>query len=66
MLREVRNLHTGTSLYFSARTSYEAMTMLIYYLNTKGNADDLTINKTDSNLFLYLDYNGETYATKME
>lgn len=67
MIREVRNIDQKSSLYFSARTPYEAMTQLVYYLNTKDgrNAKDIQINKTESGNFLYVIYKGETYATKM-
>ena len=66
MLREVYNLDSGASLYFSDGTPYETMQKLVYYLTAKdGNAKGLAINKTESNRFLYVVYKGETYATKM-
>lgn len=61
MIREVRNIDDKTTLYFDAQTPYEAMTQLRYYLGD----EKLTINKTESNTFLYLIHKGETYATKL-
>ena len=67
MLREVYNLNSGASFYFSDGTPYETMTKMIYYLNTTDgrNANNIVINKTESNTFLYFIYKGETYATKL-
>lgn len=68
MIRAVQNIDDNTTLYFDAQTAYEAMTKLIYYLNVIDgrNAQNLTINKTESNRFLYVIYKGKTYSTKME
>jgi hypothetical protein len=68
MIRAVQNIDDNKTLYFDAKTAYEAMSKLIYYLNTIDgrNAKNLTINKTESNRFLYVIYNGKTYSTKME
>ena len=67
MIRAVHNIDDNKTLYFDALTAYEAMTKLIYYLNTIDgrNAQNLTINKTESNRFLYVIYREKTYATKM-
>lgn len=67
MIRAVQNIDDNTTLYFDASTAYEAMTKLIYYLKVSDgrNAGNLTINKTDSNRFLYVIYKGKTYSTKM-
>ena len=63
----VKNLDTGTNYYFSARTPYEAMTMMREYLAYKKRPSrQVAINKTDSNRFLYMVVDGETYSTKME
>jgi hypothetical protein len=67
MIRAVQNIDDNVTLYFDALTAYEAMTKLIYYLNTKDrNARNLTINKTESNRFLYVVFKGKTYSTKMD
>lgn len=68
MIRAVQNIDDNKTLYFDAQTAYEAMTKLIYYLNTIDgkNAKNLTINKTESNRFPYVIYKGKTYSTKME
>ncbi len=61
MTQVITNVDTGARYYFSASTPYEAMTQLRYYLGDK----KLTINKTESNSFLYLIHKGETYATRL-
>lgn len=67
MIRAVQNIDDNRTLYFDAKTAYEAMTKLIYYLSAKdGNALNLTINKTESNRFLYVIFKGKTYSTKMD
>jgi hypothetical protein len=68
MIRAVQNIDDNKTLYFDAKTAYEAMTKLIYYLNTIDGtgARNLTINKTESNRFLYVIYKGKTYSTKMD
>jgi hypothetical protein len=63
MIHEIRNIDDETSLYFDARTPYEAMKQLVYYLGKE--LENVQINKTESNSFLYLIDNGKTYATKM-
>lgn len=68
MIRAVQNIDDNKTLYFDALTAYEAMTKLIYYLKTTNGRDtqNLTINKTESNRFLYVIYKDKTYSTKME
>ena len=68
MIRAVQNIDDNITLYFDAQTAYEAMTKLIYYLGVIDgrNAKNLTINKTESDRFLYVIYKGKTYSTKME
>lgn len=68
MIRAVQNIDDNKTLYFDAQTAYEAMTKLVYYLNTIDgrNARNLQKNKTESNRFLFLIYKGKTYSTKME
>lgn len=68
MIRAVQNIDDNKALYFDAKTAYEAMTKLIYYLNTIDGmgARNLTINKTESNRFLFVIYKGKTYSTKMD
>lgn len=64
MICEVRNIDDESSLYFDARTPYEAMKQLVYYLGLE--LQNVQINKTESNNFLFLIHKGKTYATKME
>lgn len=66
MIYEIRNIDDKSSLFFDARTPYEAMTQLIYYLTGGRNAENININKTESNRFLYSVFRGKTYATKLE
>lgn len=68
MIRAVQNIDDNKTLYFDAQTAYEAMTKLIYYLNVSDgmNGKNLTINKTESNRFLFVVYKGKTYSTKMD
>ena len=61
MLFTVRNIDKKTNLYFDAQTPYDAMKKLVYYLGLK----DGEIQKTDSNRFLYVIHNDNTYCTKM-
>lgn len=68
MIRAVQNIDDNKTLYFDAKTAYEAMTKLVYYLNQSDamGARNLTINKTDSNRFLFVIYKGKTYSTKID
>lgn len=68
MIRAVQNIDDNKTLYFDALTAYEAMTKLIYYLKTINGRDtqNLTINKTESDRFLYVIYKDKTYSTKMD
>lgn len=66
MIHAVHNIDRQTTLYFDATTAYEAMKKLLYYLAiSDGNANNLPIQKTESNRFLFVIYKGETYSTKM-
>ena len=66
MLQAVRNLDTGKVLYFYACTPYEAMNKLKYYLSCSDkSAEKCVINKTQSNLHLYLDFKGQRYSIRM-
>lgn len=67
MIVPIQNIDDNKTLYFDAQTPYEAMTKLIYYLNVIDgrNANNLVINKTESNRFLFLIYKGKTFSTKM-
>jgi len=65
MLHHVINLDTGKGWYFKARTPYEAMAQLRYWLAcSDGRAAQLPINKTTSGLHLYIVYRNETYAVR--
>jgi hypothetical protein len=68
MIRAVQNIDDNITLYFDAQTPYEAMTKLVYYLNVIDgrNGKNITINKTESNRFLYVIFKGKTYSTKMD
>ena len=67
MIRAVQNIDDNKTLYFDASTPYEAMTKLLYYLSlSDGNAKYLSINKTESNLFLFVVHKGKTYSTKLQ
>lgn len=67
MIIPVRNIDDKSTLYFDASTPYEAMTKLLYYLSlSDGNAKNLPINKTESNLFLFVVHKGKTYSTKLQ
>lgn len=66
MIYAVRNLDKRQTLYFQAKTSYEAMKKLKYYLAlSDGSAERATINITKSARFLYLIHKGDTYSVKM-
>ena len=63
----VRNLDKNETLYFDAKTPYEAMTKLKYYLEVKDkSAKNAIINKTESNRFLYIIHKGQTYSVGMQ
>lgn len=65
MLHRILNLDTGKGWYFQARTPYEAMTKLRYWLAiSDGNAEKCTINKTESGMHLYLVYREQTYSVR--
>lgn len=65
MMQVITNIETGKRLYFSAKTPYEAMTMLKYYLQLKDKrAEKIAISKTETGNFLYLIYKGETYCVR--
>lgn len=66
MIYAIRNLDKHQTLYFQAKTSYDAMKKLQYYLalNDKS-AERATINTTESARFLYLIHRGDTYSVKM-
>lgn len=67
MIVPVRNIDDKSTLYFDAATPYEAMTKLLYYLSlSDGSAKKLSINKTESNTFLFVVHKGKTYATKLQ
>lgn len=66
MLFTIRNIDKKANLYFDAKTPYEAMSKLVYYLGVKDNRQkNIKIQKTDSNRFLYVIHKGDTYCTKM-
>lgn len=61
----VRNIDSGQSLYFDAKTPYEAMSKLKYFLGLKNKSDEeCKINKTESGNFLYLVFDKETYCVR--
>lgn len=67
MLIPIKNLDTGKMLYFKARTPYDGMLQLKYYLSISNkSAEKSVINKIESNHFLYLIFNDETYSTKID
>lgn len=66
MLQGIMNLDTGKTLYFYANTPYIAMEKLKYYLALSDkSAEKCIINKTDSNLHLYLDFKGQRYCIRI-
>jgi hypothetical protein len=66
MIHAIRNIDDNKTLYFDAITPYDAMKKLLYYLSlSDGKASKATINKTESNTFLYVVNKGKTYATKL-
>lgn len=66
MLHRVVNLDTGEAYWFHARTPYEAMTHLRYWLAcSDGSAEKCIINKTESGLHLYLEHKGERWSVRM-
>lgn len=63
----VKNMDTGRIYYFTARTAYEAMKSMIYYLRLSDRRfNEPQINKTESNRFLYFVYKGDTYCVKID
>lgn len=61
----VRNIDSGQSFYFDAKTPYEAMSKLKYFLGLKNkNAEECKIEKTESGNFLYLVFGEETYCVR--
>lgn len=61
----VRNIDSGQSFYFDAKTPYEAMSKLKYFLGLKNkNAEECKIKKTESGNFLYLVFGEETYCVR--
>ena len=66
MIYAIRNINKRQTLYFQAKTSYEAMKKLKYYLAlSDDSAERTTINMTKSSRFLYLIHEGDTYSVKM-
>lgn len=67
MLHHIVNLDTHKGWYFQARTPYEAMCHLRYWLSCRDkNAEKCKINKTESGLHLYLIYRDETYSVRLQ
>ena len=59
-------LDTGGEYFFIARTPYEAMQKMKYYLDTVSEDKDCIINKNDTQFSLYMTHKGLTYATLMQ
>lgn len=55
-------LDNGKVYYYDARTPYEAMEKMRYYLNLKATDNDCVINKTETGKHLYIDHCGLTYV----
>lgn len=65
MMHVIKNVDNGKTMYFDAKTPYEAMQKLKYYLSLNAkSAKKSTINKTETGNFLYLVFNGETYCVR--
>lgn len=58
-------LDDGRVHYFSAKTPYEALNKMVYTLNIGCKDDNATINKTESNLHLYVEHSGKMYAVRL-
>ena len=58
----VRCLDTGAEFGFVAKTPYEAMDKMRYFLNLKREDPGATINKTVSGMHLWMDHSGRTYS----
>ena len=63
-MRLIKKLGTNISYVYGECTPYESLQRLLYYLNLRFNDTDAVINKTESGMFLYLEYHGETYAVR--
>ena len=64
MLKKVTCLDTGESLWFQARTAYEAMRKLLYTLNLKHQDDSAVVNMTGSCQHLFTIHCGQYWATR--
>lgn len=54
-------LDDGSMYTFLARTAYEALDKMRYYLNLKGK-DEAVINKTEGGRVLWFEHSGKTYS----
>lgn len=64
MLRRVVCLDTGETLWFQARTAYEAMRKLLYTLNLKHQDDNASVNMTGSCQHLFMIHNGKYWTVR--
>ena len=56
-------LDDGSQYIFLARTPYETLKKMKYYLGlSNANANDAVINKSDDGKVLWFDYSGKTYS----
>ena len=60
----VRCLDTGVEFGFTAKTPYEAMDKMRYFLDLKQKDPGATINKTASGMHLWMDHSGRTYSIR--
>lgn len=55
-------LEDGKTYYFTARTPYEAIAAMLYYLNISRKDPSAIINKTNGGMHLWIEHCGKTYS----
>ena len=60
----IYGLDDNTAYSFLASSPYNAMEMMLYYLNLRNRDDSARIKMTNSAQHLYLDHDEKTYAIK--
>ena len=61
----VKCLDDGMAYGFQARSSIEAINKMVYYLNISSADAGSQVQKTETNLHLYIEHCGKTYAVRM-